>query len=177
MEDEPAAKKAKLSKKSDIKPPRQELHSSRSGDVSPQPQIATAYQESMGYQQPTPYQSTMEAPVPESQQQLYQEDLKIVVPPAQIPAPIAPAVSSVTITRRDPRMARHSASVAVTYTAPEKPIANTAEVHPAPVTVPVEVGPKAPLPMPPAPPPAVAVSKSAKTRCSISSRFFYNLLF
>lgn len=167
MEDEPAAKKAKLSKKPEIKPPRQELHSSRSGEVSPQ--IATAYQhqDTMGYQQPTSYQSNMEATVPESQQQLYQEDPKIMVPPVQVPAPIAPTVSSVSITRRDPRMARHSASVAVTYTAPEKPMNNAAETHTVPVTVPVEVVPKAPLPMPPAPPPAVAVSKSAKTRCSI----------
>ncbi|CAK6958397.1 death-inducer obliterator 1 isoform X1 [Scomber scombrus] len=170
MEDEPAAKKAKLSKKPEINPPRQELHSSRSADVSPvgQPQIATVYhhQETMGYQQPTSYQSNMEATVPESQQQLYQEDSKIMVPPAQVPAPIAPTVSSVSITRRDPRMARHSASVAVTYTAPEKPMNNAAETHTASVTVPVEVGHKAPLPMPPAPPPAVAVSKSAKTSTS-----------
>ncbi|XP_042261447.1 death-inducer obliterator 1-like isoform X2 [Thunnus maccoyii] len=171
-EDEPAAKKAKLTKKPETKPPRQELHSSRSGDVSPvgQQQVPTAYQhqDTMGYQQPAlpSYQSNMEPTVPESQPQLYQEDLKILAPPAQAPAPITPTISSVSISRRDPRMARHGSSVAVTYTAPEKPINNAAETLPASVTAPVEVGAKAPLPMPPAPPPAVAVSKSAKTSTS-----------
>ncbi|KAM7423262.1 hypothetical protein PAMA_011013 [Pampus argenteus] len=173
MEDEPTAKKARLTKKPETKPPRQELHSSRSGDVSPvsQSQVSTAYQhqDSMGYQQQTlpPYQSNMmEPPAPESHAQLYQEDLKSLAPPAQAPAPIAPTVSSVTITRRDPRMARHGSAVAVTYTAPEKPLNNAAETLPLPVTAPMEVGVKAPLPMPPAPPPAVAVSKSAKTSTS-----------
>lgn len=174
-EDEPAAKKPKLTKKPETKPPRQELHLSRSGDVPPagQSQVPTSYQhqDPLAYQQPVPpsYQSNVEPAVPETQSQLYQEDLSMLVPPAPAPAPIAPTVSSVSITRRDPRMARHSSSVTVTYTAPEKPINNnSAESLPAPVSVPVEVGPKAPLPMPPAPPPSAAVSKPAKTRCLIS---------
>lgn len=168
MEDEPAAKKAKLTKKPETKPLRQELHSSRSGDVHPagQPQVSTT----LAYQHPIApsYQSNMDPAVPESQPQLYQ-DLNMLVPPAPAPAPATPTVSSVSITRRDPRMARHSSGVNVTYTAPEKPINNSAEPLPAPVSAPVEVGPKAPLPMPPAPPPSV--SKPAKTRCSISSQF------
>ena len=88
------------------------------------------------------------------------------------PTPVIPAVSSVTITRRDPRMARHSSGVTVTYTAPEKPTNNSAEPIPAPVSAPAEVPPKAPLPMPPAPPPSVAVSKPSKTRCSITPQFY-----
>ncbi|XP_040014714.1 death-inducer obliterator 1-like isoform X2 [Xiphias gladius] len=176
-EDEPAAKKAKLTKKPETKPPRQELHSSRSGDVSPagQPQVPTAYQhqDPLAYQHPVPlsYQSNMDGPESQQQQQqqqqqLYQEDLSMLVPPPQAPAPVAPTVSSVTITRRDPRMARHSSGVTVTYTAPEKPSNNQPEPLHAPVSAPVEVGPKAPLPMPPASPSSVAVSKSAKTSTS-----------
>ncbi|XP_073323850.1 death-inducer obliterator 1 isoform X2 [Pagrus major] len=162
MEDEPAAKKAKLTKKPETKLPRQELHSSRSGDVPPagQPQVSTAYQHST----PPSYQSNLEPAVPESQPQLHQEDLNMMQTLA--PTPVIPAVSSVTITRRDPRMARHSAGVTVTYTAPEKPINILAEPLPAPVIVPAEVAPKAPLPMPPAPPPSVAVSKPSKTSTS-----------
>ncbi|XP_035518443.1 death-inducer obliterator 1 isoform X2 [Morone saxatilis] len=170
MEDEPVAKKAKLAKKPETKLPRQELHSSRSGDVSPagQPLVPTAYQhqDPIAYQHAIPpsYQSNMEPAVPESQPQLYQEDLNMLAAPA--PAPVTPTVSSVSITRRDPRMARHSSGVTVTYTAPEKPINNSAETVQAPVSAPVEVGPKAPLPMPPAPPPSVAVSKTTKTSTS-----------
>lgn len=96
----------------------------------------------------------------------------MLAPPTQAPAPVTPTVSSVSITRRDPRMARHSSAVTVTYTAPEKPVSNSVEPVPAPVSAPVEVGPKPLLPMPPAPPPSVAVSKPAKTRCSVSSRFY-----
>lgn len=166
MDDESAAKKAKLNKKPETKPPRQELHSARSGDVSPvvQPQVPAAFQhqEPIVYQHPGPPAYNMD--VPESQQQPYQEDLNMLVPPPQAPAPVAPTVSSVSITRRDPRMARHSSGVTVTYTAPEKPTNHSAEPLPAPVSAPLEVGPKAPLPMPPASPSSVAVSKSAKTR-------------
>ncbi|GAA6221817.1 death-inducer obliterator 1-like [Lates japonicus] len=168
LEDESAAKKAKLNKKPETKPPRQELHSSKSGDVSPvvQPQVPAAFQ----HQEPIVYQHSgppsYNVDVPESQQQPYQEDLNMLVPPPQAPAPVAPTVSSVSITRRDPRMARHSSGVTVTYTAPEKPTNHSAEPLPAPVSAPVEVGPKAPLPMPPASPSSVAVSKSAKTSTS-----------
>lgn len=177
-EDEPTAKKAKLTKKPETKTSRQELPLSRSGDVHPagQPQVSTIYQhqDHLAYQQPIApsYQSNVDPAVPESQPQVYQ-DLKMMAPPAPAPTPVTPTVSSVTITRRDPRMARHNSGVTVTYTAPEKPLNNMAEHLPAPVSAPVEVGPKAPLPlpMPPAPPPAVAASKPAKTRCFISSQF------
>lgn len=167
-EDEPAAKKAKLTKKPETKLPRQELHSSRSGDVSPagQPQVSTAYQHSA----PQSYQANLEPAVPDSQPQLHQEELNMMQTSA--PTPVIPAVSSVTITRRDPRMARHSSGVIVTYTAPEKPINSSIEPLPAPVSAPAEVPPKAPLPMPPAPPPSVAASKPSKTRCSITPQCY-----
>uniref|UniRef100_A0A3B4Z4W1 TFIIS central domain-containing protein n=1 Tax=Stegastes partitus TaxID=144197 RepID=A0A3B4Z4W1_9TELE len=163
MEDEPAAKKARLAKKPETKSPRQESFSSRSGDVSPvgQPQVPTTHQhqDPLSHQHPSSYQSNMEAAVAESQPQLYQEDT--MASPAQATVPVTPAVSSVTITRRDPRMARHSSGVTVTYPAPEKPTSNAAELLPASVTAQVEAVPKAPLPMPPAPPPSVAVPKPA----------------
>ncbi|XP_049417155.1 death-inducer obliterator 1 isoform X1 [Epinephelus fuscoguttatus] len=168
-EDEPAAKKAKLAKKPETKPPRQELHSSRSGDVSPvsQTQVPAAYQpqDPVAYQHAVlpSHQSNMEPAVTEPQPQL---DLNMMVPPVQAPATIAPTVSSVSITRRDPRMARHSSGVTVTHTTPDKPINNSSEPLPAPVSAAVEVAPKAPLPMPPAPPSSVAVSKLGKTSTS-----------
>ncbi|XP_054472335.1 death-inducer obliterator 1 [Anoplopoma fimbria] len=166
-EDEPTAKKAKLTKKPETRPARPELHSSRSGDVSPagHAQVPTAHQhqEPLAYQIPPSHPPNMEPAVPEPQQQL---DLNMMAPPAQAPAAFTPTVSSVSITRRDPRMARHSAAVTVTYPAQEKPINNSAEPLPAPVSAPVEVAPKAPLPMPPAPPPSVAASKMAKTSSS-----------
>ncbi|XP_028432685.1 death-inducer obliterator 1 isoform X2 [Perca flavescens] len=154
-EDEPAAKRAKLTKKPET--------------VSPvsQTQDPTAYQhqDPLAYKHAMPpsYQSNVESAVPELQPQL---ELNMLAPPAQAPAPITPTVSSVSITRRDPRMARHSSSVTVTYTAPEKPISNPAETLPAPVSAPVDIAPKAPLPMPPAPPSAVATSKPVKTSTS-----------
>lgn len=95
----------------------------------------------------------------------------MMAPVAQALVPITPTVSSVSITRRDPRMARHSTGVSVTYMAPEKPASNAADPLPAPVTAPLEVLPKAPLPMPPAPPPSVAAPKPSKTRCYISPKF------
>ncbi|XP_071377334.1 death-inducer obliterator 1 [Centroberyx affinis] len=184
-EDEPAAKKAKLTKKPETKPPRQELRSSRSssGDAPPvyQPQVPTAYQQQVPqvyqhqdplvyqHQIPPAYQPSMEVPVPESQPQLYQEDPSSLAPPAQVPVPVPiPTVSSVSITRRDPRMARHSSVVTVTHAVPETPTVMPISAEPpsAPVAAPVEVGPKGPLPMPPAPPPSMTVSKPAKTSTS-----------
>ncbi|TNN56406.1 Death-inducer obliterator 1 [Liparis tanakae] len=110
------------------------------------------------YPTPPSYPTNMEPAVPESLQQL---DFSML---AQAPAPIInPTVSSVSITRRDPRMARHSAAVTVTYPPPEKPINNSAEPLPAPGGALVDAAPKAPLPMPPAPPPA---SKTAKASSS-----------
>ncbi|XP_037626055.1 death-inducer obliterator 1 isoform X3 [Sebastes umbrosus] len=126
-EDEPAAKKAKLTEK------------------------------------PPSFQSNTEPAVPESQPQL---DLNVLPPPPQVPAAIVPTLSSVSITRRDPRMARLNSAVTVTYPAPEKPINSSAEPLPAPVSAPVDVAPKVPLPMPPAPPSSVAASKTAKTSTS-----------
>lgn len=170
MEDEPAAKKAKVMKKPETKPSRQELHSSRSVDIAPvgQSQLPTAYQhqEPLAYQPMAPplYQPNLEPAIPESQPQLYQEDIGMLPPTAQAPTTVAPTVSSVSITRRDPRMARNSSGVTVTYTAPEKLTNNTTEPFPSPVIASVEVAPKAPLPMPPALPPSVAVTKSSKTR-------------
>ncbi|KAF7655303.1 hypothetical protein LDENG_00058040 [Lucifuga dentata] len=169
-EDEPAAKKAKLTKKVETKPPRQELHSSRSGDVPPvsQQQVPTAYQQQdpLASQHPS-CQSSMEPNVPESQPHLYLEDPNVLAPPAQTPAPVTPTVSSVTITRRDPRMARHSSGVTVTHSAPEKPTTTPSEPQLAPAAAPpaapVEVGQKGPLPMPPAAPPSLTVAKPAKT--------------
>ncbi|XP_069009921.1 death-inducer obliterator 1 isoform X1 [Embiotoca jacksoni] len=167
-EDEPAAKKAKLAKKPETKLPRQESFSSRSGDVSPggQPPVSAAYQhqDPLTYQHPAPpsYQSNVEPAVPDS----HQEDLNMMAPPAQTTVPVTPTVSSVSITRRDPRMARHNTGVTVTHAVLEKPTSNTSELLPSPLSAPVEVGPKAPLPMPPAPPPSVAAPKPSKTSTS-----------
>ncbi|XP_056130183.1 death-inducer obliterator 1 isoform X2 [Lampris incognitus] len=185
-EDDPAAKKAKLIKKPETKSTRHE-HSSRpvSGDIPPahQPQVQSAYQHqpSQVYQHtdphiyqhqiPSAYQSSIETPVPEPQPQtqLYQEDHSSLAPPPQIPVSVTmPTVSSVSITRRDPRMARHGSGVTVTHTVPETPTVMpiSAESTLASVAGSVEVGPKGPLPMPPAPPPSMTVSKSAKTSIS-----------
>lgn len=157
-EEEPASKKAKVAKKPENKPAVQEAHVSRSVDV-PAAQL---------------YPSNADAAigaVPESQ--LYQDASLLAAPlaPPAAPAAPAPAVSSVSITRRDPRMARHtSSSVTVTYSAPEKSSSsssNSAEAFTAPVSTPLmDLAPKLPLPMPPAPPPPPSVPKLAKTRCS-----------
>lgn len=155
-EEEPAAKKAKVAKKPENKPAVQEAHVSRSVDVP----VA----------QPYPSNTDAAAAAPESQ--LYQDAAVLAAPlaPPAAPAAAAPAVSSVSITRRDPRMARHtSSSVTVTYSAPEKAnssSSNSAEALAAPVSTPLtDLAPKLPLPMPPAPPPSVP--KPAKTRCAI----------
>lgn len=159
-EEEPAAKKAKVAKKPENKPAVQEAHVSRSVDVP----VA----------QPYPSNADAAAAAPESQ--LYQDAAVLAAPlaPPAAPAAAAPAVSSVSITRRDPRMARHtSSSVTVTYSAPEKTTnssSNSAEALAAPVSTPLtDLAPKLPLPMPPAPPPPPppSVPKPAKTRCAI----------
>uniref|UniRef100_A0A3B4BG84 Death inducer-obliterator 1 n=1 Tax=Periophthalmus magnuspinnatus TaxID=409849 RepID=A0A3B4BG84_9GOBI len=172
-EEELLAKKEKHVKK-ETKPSKQEQISSRSGDVTPasQPQ-PYQHQEAYTYQ-PTPivsyeptniaYEPTsVELSIQEPQLQIYQEDPNLLVPPP-VAAPVTPAVSSVTITRRDPRMARHGSAGTVPFTVPDKPANNLAEPTPAaPVSAPVEPGPKVPLPMPPAPPSAVAVTKTVKS--------------
>uniref|UniRef100_G3P6J1 Death inducer-obliterator 1 n=1 Tax=Gasterosteus aculeatus TaxID=69293 RepID=G3P6J1_GASAC len=157
-EDEPSAKKAKLTKKPDVRPARQEQHLSRSGDAAQagHAHVPPAHQ----HHDPPSYPTHMEPAVPESLQQL---DFSMLAPQAQVSTPIAPTVSSVSISRRDPRMARHSAGVSVSYPAAEKPANASAEPLTAPVGGLVDVAPKAPLPMPPAPPPLVAASKTAKS--------------
>ncbi|XP_042359018.1 death-inducer obliterator 1 isoform X2 [Plectropomus leopardus] len=149
-EDEPAAKKAKLTKKPETRLQRQDLQQ---------------HQDPMASQHPIPpsHQLNLEPAVLESQPQL---DLNMLAPPAQTPAPITPTVSSVSNIRRDPRMARHSSGVTVTYTTPEKPANNSSEPLPASVSAPMEVVPKAALPMPPPPPSSVVASKPAKTSSS-----------
>lgn len=110
----------------------------------------------------------------EAQQQLYQEDLSLPLHPIQPLSLPTPTVSSVSITRRDPRMARHSSSVTVTHTAAEKPASNLTQPVPLPIIHPVDVGVKAQLPMPPVLPSSVAVIKSAKTRCCVQRyRYIY----
>nr|XP_040060355.1 death-inducer obliterator 1 isoform X1 [Gasterosteus aculeatus aculeatus]XP_040060356.1 death-inducer obliterator 1 isoform X1 [Gasterosteus aculeatus aculeatus]XP_040060357.1 death-inducer obliterator 1 isoform X1 [Gasterosteus aculeatus aculeatus]XP_040060359.1 death-inducer obliterator 1 isoform X1 [Gasterosteus aculeatus aculeatus]XP_040060360.1 death-inducer obliterator 1 isoform X1 [Gasterosteus aculeatus aculeatus]XP_040060361.1 death-inducer obliterator 1 isoform X1 [Gasterosteus ac len=160
-EDEPSAKKAKLTKKPDVRPARQEQHLSRSGDAAQagHAHVPPAHQ----HHDPPSYPTHMEPAVPESLQQL---DFSMLAPQAQVSTPIAPTVSSVSISRRDPRMARHSAGVSVSYPAAEKPANASAEPLTAPVGGLVDVAPKAPLPMPPAPPPLVAASKTAKASTS-----------
>lgn len=179
-EDEPATKKAKLTTG---RAGRQEFHSSRSGDAPPvsQQQVTAAYQQQVPqvYQQQDPltsqqssYQSNMEANVPEPQAHPYKEDPNVLAPPAQTPAPVTPTVSSVCITRRDPRMARHGSGVTIAQSVPEKPTTTTpSEPQSAPASAPVEVGQKGPLPMPPALPSLTTGLKPAKTRCLISSGF------
>ncbi|XP_030229603.1 death-inducer obliterator 1 [Gadus morhua] len=181
-EDEPAAKKAKLAKKPEAKPPRQESRSSREAPPAAyQPHMPAAYpplgpqayphQDTLSYHQTQPvYQPSMDAPVhsePQAQPMLYQDDFSGLVQPVMTPAPIAmPTVSSVSITRRDPRMARHGASVTVTQTPsqtpPVLPLSSSEPANPL-VVVPVEPALKGPLPMPPAPPPSVTPSKAAKS--------------
>lgn len=154
----------KLTKKPETKSPRQEFHSSRSLDAQSQ---VTTYQ----HQDPSAYQTTLtpsnqghlDPAVPDSVPQANQDFSKL--PP---PAPITSTVSSITNTRRDPRMARHGAGVTVTYTPPEKPTNSMLEplLAPAAVPAPAEVGSKLPLPMPPAPPTPLSMSKPAKARCT-----------
>ncbi|KAK0136183.1 Death-inducer obliterator 1 [Merluccius polli] len=101
-EDEPAAKKARLAKKPEAKPPRQELRSSRDAPPSAyqphmpaayQPPVTQAYQhpDTLSYHQiPPGYQPSTDVPMhpePQAQPQLYQNDFGGVVPPALTPCP------------------------------------------------------------------------------------------
>lgn len=152
----------KLPKKPEAKSPRQEFHSSRSLDAQPQ---GTAYQ----HQDPSAYQTTlapsiqanMDPAVADSVLQANQDFGK-----PHPPVSITSTVSSITNTRRDPRMARHSAGVSVSSTPLEKPTNCMLEplLAPAALPAPAEVGSKMPLPMPP--PPPASVSKPAKARCT-----------
>ncbi|XP_043978585.1 death-inducer obliterator 1 isoform X2 [Gambusia affinis] len=169
-EDELASKKARVSSKPDVKPPRHESRSSRSGDSPSVNAAAYPPLDPLTSHPPVapPYHSNAGPAVPETPPQLYQEDPNTMVPPAPTLPLVAPAVSSVSISRRDPRMARHGSAVSVVPPAIEKPASNAAETVLAPVTAsvaaPMDAGVKVPLPLPlpPAPPPVMATSKSTK---------------
>uniref|UniRef100_A0AAV2M5Y7 Death-inducer obliterator 1 n=1 Tax=Knipowitschia caucasica TaxID=637954 RepID=A0AAV2M5Y7_KNICA len=159
-EEELAVKKEKQMRK-ETKPLRQEPTPTRTGEASPAPQ-AQPYQHQEAYTyQPTPIvykPANVDLPIPEQPLPVHQEDPSLLVPPVAA-ASVSPAVSSVTITRRDPRMARHGSAA----TAPDKPPTNNATETILPsVSVPVDLGTKVALPMPPAPPPAMAVTKTVK---------------
>ncbi|XP_051532690.1 death-inducer obliterator 1-like isoform X4 [Myxocyprinus asiaticus] len=82
------------------------------------------------------------------------EDPSSVVPVVQAPVTAAvPAVSSVTITRRDPRTAGHRSSLPVSQTGPDINIPTMPAA--LPVLEPAAVETKGPLPMPPAAPASV----------------------
>ncbi|XP_047203483.1 death-inducer obliterator 1 isoform X3 [Girardinichthys multiradiatus] len=167
-EDEPASKKARLSNKPDIKSPRQDSRSSRAGDPPSVNPATYPPLDPLTSHQPVPpsYHSNAGPVVPETPPQLYQEDPNVMAPPTPTPVLISPAVSSVSISRRDPRMARLSSATNVVPPALDKPTSTTADPIPAPVIAPVaapmDAVVKVPLPMPPAPPSAVAVPKSSK---------------
>lgn len=172
-EDDYPAKRMKPSKKPEPRSPRQEFHSSRSLDGQPQ---VTTYQ----HQDPLAYQPTLTPANPANMDPAAldsvpqaNQDLSILPPPA----PITSTVSSITNTRRDPRMARHGAGVTVTYTPPEKPTNSMVDplVAAAAVPAPAELGPKVPLPMPPAPPTSVLMSTPAKARCTSRHHSFNTL--
>ncbi|MEQ2180818.1 hypothetical protein GOODEAATRI_005255 [Goodea atripinnis] len=179
-EDEPASKKARLSNKPDIKSPRQDSRSSRAGDPSSVNPATYPPLDPLTSHQPVPpsYHSNAGPVVPETPPQLYQEDPNVMAPPTPTPVLISPGVSSVSISRRDPRMARLSSATNVVPPALDKPTSTTADPIPAPVIAPVaapmDAVVKVPLPMPPAPPSAVAVPKSSKKRCSIYLLVFSN---
>ncbi|RVE72470.1 hypothetical protein OJAV_G00042050 [Oryzias javanicus] len=170
-EEEPAAKKAKLIKKPDTKPPRPESLPSRAADASPitQTQSSPSYQQHQGSTTFPSHPSILEPAVSEPQLSVYQEDPSLMAPPVQAPPTVAPAVSSVSISRRDPRVARHASVVNLPQAGPEKPNMIVVEPLPAPVAALMEAGVKSLLPMPPAPlappaPPAlVTVPKPSKT--------------
>ncbi|KAL7837223.1 hypothetical protein SRHO_G00269340 [Serrasalmus rhombeus] len=145
-DDEPVAKKPKMSV-----PKKQDLPEKPKSEQRP-PKVP-ADLSSASY-------SGSETPVPAYQQSVMEESSSIL-PIVQTPAAI-PAVSSVTITRRDPRTASHRSSAPLSQTGLD--VANPVA---APVTMPtgvsVSVEPpvvemKGPLPMPP--PAPVSVSKS-----------------
>ncbi|MEQ2214384.1 hypothetical protein XENOCAPTIV_004358, partial [Xenoophorus captivus] len=169
-EDEPASKKARLSNKPDIKSPRQDSRSSRAGDPPSVNPATYPPLDPLTSHQPVPpsYHSNAGPVIPETPPQLYQEDPNVMAPPTPTPVLISPGVSSVSISRRDPRMARLSSATNVVPPALDKPTSTTADPIPAPVIAPVaapmDAVVKVPLPMPPAPPSAVAVPKSSKKR-------------
>lgn len=182
-EDELASKKARVSSKPDVKPPRHESRSSRSGDSPSVNAAAYPPLDPLSSHPPVapPYHSNAGPVVPETPPQLYQEDPNTMVPPAPTLPLVTPAVSSVSISRRDPRMARHGSAASVVPPAIEKPASNAAEPVLAPITAsvaaPMDSGVKVPLPLPlplpPAPPPLVATSKSTKKRCSVFLLQYY----
>ncbi|XP_053724415.1 death-inducer obliterator 1-like [Synchiropus splendidus] len=153
-EDEPASKRARLAKKPES---RHEQHSSIMESVPSeiQPPISTAF--------PSAHPPGQRLMVPDLQPTPSQEDLSFQAPLVNIPPPILPTVSSVSITRRDPRVARHVPNV--TSAVPEK-AQLSAEPALVPVGAPVEVGTKTLLPMPTFTLPALTVPKPVKTNIS-----------
>lgn len=111
-----------------------------------------------------PPQTGNEFSISDSQLPIEDVGASMHVPPAALAPVVTPPVSSVTITRRDPRMAGHRSGVTVTQPLPEV-VVPTPMAEP---TVPVVPEVKGPLPMPPAPPPSIprSMSKAAVSRCS-----------
>lgn len=114
-----------------------------------------------------PPQTGNEVPISDSQMTMEDVGSSMHVPSAALAAAITPPVSSVTITRRDPRMdPRRDPRSGVTVTQPlPEVVVPTPMAEPA---VPVVPEVKGPLPMPPAPPPSIprSMPKAAVSRCS-----------
>ncbi|KAI4891329.1 hypothetical protein NFI96_031733, partial [Prochilodus magdalenae] len=152
-DDEPVAKKPKISVPKKQDPPEKPKTEQRPPKVPVSQDPSTASYSGSETLIPAYQQSVMEEP-------------SSMLPVVQTPVAV-PAVSSVTITRRDPRTARHCSSAPLSQVGLDTAIPATA--HPAaapvsiPIVVPVSVEPpvvetKGPLPMPPIAP--VSVSKS-----------------
>ncbi|XP_065097569.1 death-inducer obliterator 1 isoform X1 [Paramisgurnus dabryanus] len=149
-DDEPPSKKSKMSM---AKKPEQPLKSK----PDPRPSKPS------GDHPPVSYYSGVETSMPDSTSA--KEDPNTLPPPVQ--APIPAAVSSVTITRRDPRTAGHRSSLPQIRTAQTVPDVGVSSLSASiPVSVePVAVETKGPLPMPPStPPPRPVVQKTASSQ-------------
>lgn len=135
-DDEPAAKKPKMSVPKKQDPPEKPKTEQRPSRV-PADQLIVAY-------------SPSDVSVPHQPSSM--EDQSSTGPVVQAPM-VIPALSSVTISRRDPRTASHRTSAPLTQTEPDSslPVAPPVSVlvaTPLPSEAPV-VDPKGPLPMPP----------------------------
>lgn len=143
-DDEPAAKKAKMSFSKKQDPPEKPKTEQRPSRVSAdQPNVSYSASDISAPHQP----GSM-------------EDQSSTVPPVQA-SMVMPAVSSVTISRRDPRTASHRSTAPLTQSeadvsVPVGPPASVPVAIPLPSEAPV-VDMKAPLPMPP--PAPVSLSK------------------
>lgn len=162
-DDEPPSKKSKMSVPKKPEPSfksKSELRPSKSPAEPPQASSL----------------SGLETPLPDSTSVM--EDPSSVFPVVQVPVAAAvPAVSSVTITRRDPRTAGHRSSVP--QIVPDVVVPAVAANVPVSVE-PVVVEAKGPLPMPPPAPtsiPRPVVPKSSSygsstTRCRIELKIY-----